>query len=149
MIVFDLACGCGCQFEGWFASRAEFLSQQERQLLSCPRCGSRQVKKILSPVTHAGSRRTSLARSTEQGEQDQQAEQLLQRLVHALSDYVTREYEDVGTDLASEALKMHYGVGEPRRIRGVASETEEAMLKKEGVELLKVPIAVKAEPEVN
>ena len=39
MKVFNLRCGAGHDFEGWFASEEDFLSQQQRGLLSCPECG--------------------------------------------------------------------------------------------------------------
>src|SRR5438067_695563 len=48
MIVFDLLCGAGHRFEGWFNSAADFASQQERSLLACPSCGSGQVKRVPS-----------------------------------------------------------------------------------------------------
>jgi len=40
MIVFDLLCAGGHRFEGWFASAADFASQNERRLVCCPSCGS-------------------------------------------------------------------------------------------------------------
>jgi len=44
---------------------------------------------------------------------------------------------------------MHYGVSEPRNIRGVATEEEEKMLKDEGVEFFKIPIIPKKEEKGN
>jgi hypothetical protein len=37
-------------------------------------------------------------------------------------------------------LKVHYGQAEERNIRGVTSEPEEDMLKKEGVLFVKIPM---------
>ncbi|MBA3015995.1 MAG: DUF1178 family protein [Desulfobulbaceae bacterium] len=51
-----------------------------------------------------------------------------------------RNYEDVGANLATTALKIHYGVEERRDIRGVVTAQEEAMLNNEGIQLLKVPV---------
>jgi hypothetical protein len=45
VIVFDLRCGAGHVFEGWFGSGAEFDSQRERGLVSCPLCGDGEVVK--------------------------------------------------------------------------------------------------------
>ncbi len=39
MIVFNLSCDNNHQFEGWFASTADYDSQKEAKLLSCPICG--------------------------------------------------------------------------------------------------------------
>ena len=50
MIVFDLACGCGYTFEGWFQDRQDFDKQQTAAFLVCPVCGGREIRKILSPI---------------------------------------------------------------------------------------------------
>jgi hypothetical protein len=46
----------------------------------------------------------------------------------------------VGCNFATEALKMHYGATEQRNIRGTSTDTEEKMLKEEGIGFLKVPV---------
>jgi len=48
----------------------------------------------------------------------------------------------VGSDFTKEALKMHYGVIEPRNIRGVSTKEEEKTLKEEGVQFIKVPMPI-------
>src|SRR5919106_5165599 len=48
MIVFDLLCGEGHRFEGWFGSAEDFASQRDRRLLSCPSCGSPKVSRVPS-----------------------------------------------------------------------------------------------------
>jgi hypothetical protein len=55
-------------------------------------------------------------------------------------DYVEKNFDDVGCDFAKEALKIHYGVEEPRNIRGVSTKEEEKMLKKEGIDFVKIPM---------
>ena len=58
----------------------------------------------------------------------------------SLCRYVHENFEDVGHNFANEALKLHYGHAEERSIRGVTTEPEEDMLKKEGVPFVKIPI---------
>lgn len=48
MLVLNLACEAGHGFEGWFGSSADFESQQQRGLLSCPMCNSVQVRRMPS-----------------------------------------------------------------------------------------------------
>ena len=55
-------------------------------------------------------------------------------------DYIHNEFEDLGTNFTKEALKIHYGVAEERNIRGSATESEEKLLKEEGVQFFKVPV---------
>jgi hypothetical protein len=55
-------------------------------------------------------------------------------------EYINEEFEDMGTDFTNEALKMHYGVAEERNIRGTATESEEKLLKDEGIKFFKFPL---------
>lgn len=144
MIVYDLACICGITFEGWFQDRGAFLSQQESGLLVCPGCGSNAVRKILSPVNVCRSQVAIpvQTKTTETEDGCVTAESVLQAL-STLRKFVEKNFEDVGTKLAEESLKIHYGVEKPRNIRGVTSEEEEKVLAKEGIELLKLPLLVK------
>lgn len=145
MIVFDLSCVCGSQFEGWFQDRADLARQEKDGLLSCPACGSHEVKKILSPVAVK-------SRKSEDSVTDPPAvspEQAVAETLKSLQDYVINNYEDVGPKLAEESLKIHYGVKRPRNIRGISTEDEEKVLKKEGIEILKIPLPVKSDKKVN
>ena len=69
--------------------------------------------------------------------------QFMEKLVH----YVQENFEDVGTDFAKEALKMHYGVSDPRNIRGVSSEQEEQTLREEGISFFKLPVMQNSDSE--
>jgi hypothetical protein len=55
-------------------------------------------------------------------------------------DFVEKNFDDVGCDFAKEALKIHYGVTEPRNIRGVSTKAEEKTLKEEGIQFFKIPL---------
>lgn len=147
MIVFDLVCPCGYEFEGWFRDHADWQRQQEGCLLTCPRCGGQEVSKILSPVA---IRRGSVAKaeslapaatpaSARLGDPSQPAKAAAALLVE-LGRYVAQNFEDVGTKLTATALKIHYGVEEARNLRGVATPEEEKLLAKEGICLLKLPM---------
>ena len=148
MIVYDLACSCGAQFEGWFQSRNDYEKQLQEEKLSCPLCDSGDVRKILSPV--AGRKLSSHAIAPElqqvgavAGENDSLA--AAGKILEKLQQYVEKNFEDIGAQLTEETLKMHYGVSELRNVRGVASEEQEKILKKEGIELLKIPMIVRKE----
>ena len=73
------------------------------------------------------------------------AVQLLRQLQH----YVEHNFEDVGSELAEKSLKIHFGLEEPKNIRGVVSEDEEKMLIQEGIKLLKVPMFQKKTEDEN
>ena len=142
MIIFDLACVCGYTFEGWFQDRSDFENQQTASFLVCPQCSSRDIRKILSPIRFQSSSNAedSLAGNPSTSSVfPKEAEKALK----TLQKFVEENFEDVGTELATESLKIHYGVAEARNIRGVTTDLEEKKLKEEGIAILKIPFPVK------
>jgi hypothetical protein len=143
MIVFDLACQCGYNFEGWFQDREHFENQLAAAFLECPLCGGREIRKILSPIRFQSSTLQAEI-PVDQGNTGSISNEEIQNALKTLQKFIETNFEDVGTDLANEALKMHYGVTKPRNIRGIATEPEEKKLKEEGINLLKIPIRNKS-----
>jgi len=133
MIAFDLQCDAGHKFEGWFDSAEDFERQKAQALIDCPFCGSKKIEKLFSPFTIKNGARTEKSAGGTEGPTPEQ-------VIRSFYEHLSKEYEDVGGDFAKEALKIHYGVSEKKKIRGVSTETEEKTLKDEGVEFLKVPM---------
>ncbi len=131
MIIFDLTCANGHCFEGWFEDTQAFEKQCRENLLTCPVCDDTHVSKVLSPV--------AIKSSPENRETPPSSSREMKQMVRKISEFVDRHFDDVGCNFAAEALKMHYGVIEPRNIRGVSTEQEEKTLKEEGVEFFKIP----------
>ncbi|HIJ54610.1 MAG TPA: DUF1178 family protein [Deltaproteobacteria bacterium] len=135
MIAFDLQCEDGHTFEGWFEDSQSYEDQKKKNLIACPICNSANVSKILSPVAIKRGVSANPGTVPVPMEEAQMAE-LGRRIV----DYVHKNFDDVGCDFSKEALKIHYGVTEPRNIRGVSSPEEEKTLKQEGIEYFKLPM---------
>jgi hypothetical protein len=133
MIAYDLQCANGHAFEGWFEDRKAYLDQQKKGLIACPICNDTSVSAI--PSTFAI--KSSLG-SKPKGPALNKAQ--LERVGKEIVDFVEKNFDDVGCDFAKEALKIHYGVTEPRNIRGVSTKEEEKTLKKEGIQFLKIPL---------
>ena len=131
MIAFDLECSNGHIFEGWFQNIESFEEQQSKKLVNCPYCNGTEVKRVLSPVAMKTS-----SRDVEAGEKRPID---YQKLAKEIVDYINKNFEDVGSDFAKEALKMHYAVTEKRNIKGSATQEEEEMLEEEGIDFFKVP----------
>jgi len=108
----------------------------------CPQCGSREIRKVLSPIRFQSS---GCAEETkvQKCSTDPVSSEDVDKALATLQKFVEENFEDVGPDLAKESLKMHYGVSEPRNIRGVTTESEEKKLQEEGITLLKIPLPVK------
>ncbi|MCU0559549.1 MAG: DUF1178 family protein [Desulfobacterales bacterium] len=134
MIAYDLTCANGHSFEGWFEDRKAFLSQKRRGLISCPVCDDTDIAQLPSRFAI----RASQAAVVNDG--NPSPEKLWERIGKQLGDFVEQNFDNVGCNFAREALKIHYGVSEPRNIRGVSTETEEKVLKQEGVQFFKVPL---------
>lgn len=137
MIAFDLECANGHTFEGWFEDNRAYEQQKKKDLITCPVCNDNRVSKVLSPVSIKSS-----TPSPEKVESLMRNQKALAEMTREVVEYVQTNFDDVGHDFSKEALKIHYGVTEPRNIRGVSTENEEKMLKEEGIEYFKIPVPV-------
>jgi hypothetical protein len=142
MIAYDLQCQNGHTFEGWFEDAKTFKKQQKTDLIACPVCNDTRVTRIPSTFAIKGtpSPKNALAQQPGAGDGQQVDPRIMAR---AISEFVEKNFDNVGSDFASEALKIHYGVKEPRNIRGVSTIQEEETLRKEGVEFIKFPVPVR------
>jgi hypothetical protein len=131
MIAYDLRCGKGHTFEGWFDDLISYENQKRESLISCPFCDDTDISRM--PSTFA-IKSTQLSRDCP--EQKNVTTQLGKQIV----EFFEKNFDNVGSNFATEALKIHYGVSEPRNIRGVSSDEEEKILRKEGVKFMKVPM---------
>ena len=131
MIAYDLQCVNGHAFEGWFEDSEAYYSQKKRGLIACPVCNDTQVSRIPS---------TFSIKSSTIPQNISLQEKNLKKIGKEIVDFIEKNFDDVGCDFAKEALKIHYGVEQPRNIRGVSTKEEEKMLTEEGVEFLKIPM---------
>ncbi len=149
MKVLDLQCGHQHTFEGWFGSEEDFQSQLARSLVECPVCGDTGILKRLSaprlnfgavqPVKETPSSPAvatgASPHSPNPGPDVAQQAAFLRAVRHVLANT-----EDVGTQFAEEARKIHYGETRERHIRGQASAEETAELLEEGIAVM--PLAI-------
>ncbi len=127
MIIYDLQCTHEHRFEGWFKSREEYDCETEAKRLTCPLCGDSQITLI-----PAGGHVSVKERSANYENQ--------KKIVKSITEYVEKNFDNVGHRFANEALKMHFDEIEHRNIRGTMTDEEEKELQEEGVEYLKVPM---------
>jgi hypothetical protein len=142
MIAFDLECIRGHRFEGWFDSLEAFEAQRDKWMIKCPYCDEADVRRVMSPVA---IKRSGNELAEKGSEESIDYTRLAREIVH----YLQKNFEDVGPNFAGEALKIHYGVTERRNIRGSATDSEEKMLKDEGVGFVKLPVPKIPEDKKN
>lgn len=168
MKVLDLQCALGHCFEGWFGSQADYDAQRARGLVTCPVCGDSDITKMLSaprlnlghvaapePTSGQGAESAGLGHAAAQeptrslapshnaapmsdgpGDTMQQMQATLMKMVR----HVMANTEDVGSQFAEEARKIHYGEREARHIRGQATREETEALIDEGIDVVALPV---------
>ncbi len=168
MKVLDLQCALGHSFEGWFGSQADYDAQRERGLVTCPVCNDSDITKMLSaprlnlgqgkapepapgqgaPAVDAGhapgapSTRAADALPAAATLPDVAPETLqqMQAAMMKMVRHVMANTEDVGTQFAEEARKIHYGERQARHIRGQATREETEALIDEGIDVMALPV---------
>ena len=175
MIVFDLNCNSGHQFEVWFRSTSDFELQMSRHEVECPICGDADLRKApMAPNIGAKSNQSNTAQGqeTHQPHHDEVSSTSLENEIGELVDqysvglsslppelqaeletvlvkvqqHVESNCEYVGEDFAEEARRIHYGEVESRGIYGEATEVESEELIDEGIDLVPLPLVRKPGP---
>ena len=131
MIVFDLKCIQGHKFEGWFDDGKAYEDQKAKGLLTCPVCNDEDVSKIPTAFS---------IKASHPEKSPDLVQKELSKLEKTLAAFIEKNFDNVGSRFATEALKIHYGVTEPRNIRGTSTQEEEKTLKEEGIAFIKVPV---------
>lgn len=148
MITFDLNCSNGHQFEGWFASSADFDAQKSSGLLACPICDDGVIQKALSVpnVPRKGNQQAVNLSSVTPAAADKNMDvpateippaivaEMVQKLARAQSEMLDKS-QWVGGNFAETARAIHYGEEPDRLIHGEASRDEAKALVEEGIDV--------------
>lgn len=144
--VFNLQCGSGHLFEGWFGSLEDYTRQRTDGLISCPLCQSTAIEKMPSaPHVSVGKGRELLptpnAVPSSDGSVAAGAAELAQLqavMLQKMREFV-RSADNVGPRFAEEARLIHQGSMPERPIRGTATPEERAALTEEGIGYVALP----------
>jgi len=163
MKVYNLACPLQHRFEGWFASEADCIAQQESDLLACPFCDSREIVRMPSAphiskagVQHASPESAQLTIPHSESPLDsnqasggvmtlankdhtQLEAQVQAAFLKGMRELLVQS-EDVGGSFAEEARKIHYKESPERSIRGQTTLDEAEALRDEGIEVMALPM---------
>jgi len=152
MIRYKLNCAEGHTFEAWFSSSKGYDAQVQRKQVTCPLCGTADVKKaIMSPrVARPRSRKaaapveapaaTTPAPAVEPQHMLNGEQRKLLAQMRQLRDEMLSKSDYVGPRFAQEARRIHNEDSPARGIHGEATPQEVAELKEEGVEIYPVPV---------
>jgi hypothetical protein len=163
MKVYNLSCSFDHRFEGWFASEEDCLTQQASGMLACPLCNSTAITRMPSaphiakshakenhvqssgasgPLVKANpadnqSNQNEVAAVT-RADHSQLEAQVQAAFLNGIRELMNRS-EDVGSEFAEEARKIHYKESPERSIRGHTTADEAESLREEGIEILALP----------
>lgn len=138
MIVFDLVCGHGHRFEGWFASSDAFDEQQHKKLVRCPMCDDHHVERLPSARVRVAKGEAAVDAPKQSADAQDALAGMPADLLAKLREAV-RKTEDVGERFPEEARKIHYNESPQRAIRGRATKEDAEALKDEGIEFQTLP----------
>ena len=166
MKVYNLSCSFDHRFEGWFASEEDCLIQQASGMLACPLCNSTAITRMPS-APHIGKSHTkenkegagqrsetsALAKvapaenqpshtevaAVTRADHSQLEAKVQAAFLNGMRELMNRS-EDVGSEFAEEARKMHYKESPERSIRGHTTADEVESLREEGIEVLSLPV---------
>lgn len=136
MKIFDLQCGAGHRFEGWFASTEDFTAQRTQGLVGCPSCGAQDVDRVPSAIRF----NTGAPQPVAKEEAGKDPLPLAQKLYSRMLDELLKRSEDVGNEFPAEARRIHYREAPERMIRGQANQEEHEALVEEGIPVFRMPI---------
>jgi hypothetical protein len=162
MKVYNLSCSFDHRFEGWFASEEDCLTQQASGMLACPLCNSTAItrmpsaphiaKSYVTKDVSQGSENSALTKVSPAQSQSSPNEvaavtrkdhsqleaQVQAAFLNGMRELMSRS-EDVGSEFAEEARKIHYKESPERSIRGHTTADEAESLREEGIEVLSLP----------
>ena len=136
MILFDLSCENGHQFEAWFPSSKKYDEQKKGKLISCPYCNSNKVKKaLMAPNLNMLSKSKSKSKKNV----SLKNKKSLETNIKKLKKLIEINTKDVGKNFAEEARKIYYGEKKSQSIRGETTKKEAKELIEEGIPCISMP----------
>jgi hypothetical protein len=148
MILYELRCGAGHSFEGWFRNSAAYDQQLADKQIACPVCSTTDVAKApMAPRIGKQARGEAEPAPVAQppvpapqaADPRQEQMKIVLSKIAELNRHIAENCEYVGKSFPEEARKIHYGETEHRDIYGEATPAEAEALHDEGIEVARVP----------
>lgn len=145
MIHYQLRCGAGHEFDGWFRDSAGFEAQAASGLVACPSCGSTEVSRaLMAPAIPRKGRELAIAADPPPAPAMPQAAggaipDTVRAALQKLREEVEKNCDYVGADFAEEARRIHYGEATQRGIYGESSDEDAEALAEDGISFARIP----------
>jgi len=148
MILYDLICDKEHQFDSWFRNSSVVAKLVKTGQITCPACGSVNVKKAIQSPRITPSKKKgkappqtkNLPASAEpEGKNVVQAVEKMTEAFNELRKSIEKNFENVGDKFPDEARKIHYGEAPERGIYGDATPKQAQDLSDEGINVVALP----------
>lgn len=145
MIKFSLKCIEEHVFDSWFRSSVDYEKLDMAGMLSCPICGSTEVKKnVMTPQVRSSSEKKSPPQLSNQSNKSTNGEIRKKippdaKSISELRRLVETKFENVGRNFAEEARDIHDGLAPQRSIVGEATINDAIELLEDGIPVAPCP----------
>lgn len=132
MIHYNLKCINNHAFSSWFDSVNAFDKLEKTKMLSCPVCGSDEIKRaIMSPQVSPSRTKQAVSLSEPASE--------IEKKISEVRKKIEAESENVGKNFTTEVRAMHEGDSPFRSIYGEAKIKDAKSLIDDGIPVIPLP----------
>ena len=134
MIKYNLKCQNNHEFESWFSNSEEFDKLNNKNLLECIYCSSKNIKKsIMAPMV------SNLKIKEEKSEIINKDFKNEKSKLLELRKYIEKNFDYVGKDFSKKVREVYYDKKSNKAIYGTTTKEEREELAEEGIDLLSIP----------
>tara|TARA_B100000963_G_C22364820_1_gene553253 strand:+ start:31 stop:453 length:423 start_codon:yes stop_codon:yes gene_type:complete len=134
MIKYILKCNNNHEFESWFSNSSEFEKLNQKKLLECIYCSSKNIRKsIMAPMI------SSSKNSSENFEDIHKDFKKEKNKLLKIRKYIEENFDYVGKDFSKKVREVYYDKKSKKAIYGTATPEEREELSEEGIDLLSIP----------
>ena len=134
MIKYNLKCQNNHEFESWFSNSEEFDKLNNKNLLECIYCSSKNIKKsIMAPMV------SNLKIKEEKSEIINKDFKNEKSKLLELRKYIEKNFDYVGKDFSKKVREVYYDKKSNKAIYGTTTKEEREELAEEGIDLLSLP----------
>ncbi len=131
-------------FDGWFQNIASFEKQIKDGFISCPYCGSLNVRKnLMSPSVKSKTeiKPQTSSKNIKHNELYKKTNNQIDMMVvlRNIKKEIQKNAEFVGENFAKEAKAIHEGKSKKRAIYGQANTKDLEELKSKNIEVINIP----------
>ena len=134
MIKYNLKCKNDHEFESWFSNSEEFDKLNDKNLLECIYCSSKEINKSIMAPMISNSLKKDNQINIINNDFKKEKNNLLQ-----LRKYIEKNFDYVGKDFSRKVREIYYDKKSKKAIYGTTSDEEREELAEEGINLLSIP----------